>query len=306
MKNIGKSFLYYIKKPKKIIRFFAYRGFFNWMPDEQYLRMMYRINVGKKLNTECPKSFNEKLQWLKLNYRDPRLSMMVDKCEVKKYVSEIIGDNYIIPTIGVWDNYNDIDFSLLPNQFVLKCTHDSGGLVIVRDKQVLNQKNVRKKINKSLKRNYYYWGREWPYKNVKPRIIAEEFMCNSNETELVDYKLMCFDGKVKCIFTCTDRYSGNDLKVTFFDTNWNRLPFERHYHSDPTEIPPPHSLKLMISLAEKISFDLPFARIDFYEINKKPYFGEITFFPGNGMEEFNPESWDLELGNWISLPKQEG
>lgn len=277
------------------------------MPDEEYLKRLYKSAMGKELDIDNPKTFNEKLQWLKLYNRRPEYTTMVDKYAVKRYVADKIGEKYIIPTLGVWDHFDDIDFSTLPKQFVLKCTHDSGGLVICKDKAKLDVKKAKSKIEKSLKNNFYLMGREWPYKNVKPRIIAEQYMeDNPDSQELTDYKLMCFNGKVKCSFTCTSRYAKDGLKVTFFDTNWERMPFERHYPAEPNQICKPKSYEEMTQLAEKLADKIPFVRIDFYEIKGKPYFGEMTFFPGNGMEEFTPEEWDETLGSWIELPNKEG
>ena len=193
--------------------------------DELYLKMMYWIRLNKKLNLDNPKGFNEKLQWLKLYDRQEKYTKMVDKYEAKKYVSNIIGEEYIIPTIGIYENFDEINFDELPNKFVMKCTHDSGGIVICRDKKNFDINIAKKKINKCLKTNYYYPGREWPYKNVKPRIIIEKYMEEKNFTQLNDYKFMCFDGKVKCCFVCSERDNKNEgLAVTFFDENWEKMP----------------------------------------------------------------------------------
>jgi len=271
------------------------------IPDSIWLRYLYRKRIGKKLNLKNPQTFNEKLQWLKLHDRKPEYTMMVDKYEVKQYVAEKIGEQYIIPTLGVWDKFDDIDFDSLPNQFVLKCTHDSGGLIIVKDKDTFDKISAKKKITRCLRRNYFWQNREWPYKNVKPRIIAEKFMSDSHEEGLFDYKFMCFNGKCKYIFTVTNRYSPKGLNVTFFDTNWNKQVFERHYKSDLNEINKPKKLDEMVLIAEKLSVGITFDRIDLYEIDGKIYFGEITFFPGSGCEEFNPEEWDKTLGDCLEL-----
>lgn len=260
--------------------------------------------MKKKLNLKKPQTFNEKLQWLKLYNRNPEYTKMVDKYEAKKYVADIIGEEYIIPTLGVWNNVEDIEFENLPNQFVLKCTHDSGGVIICKDKKNFNIENAKKKLKYSLKQNFYYKGREWPYKNVKPRIIAEEFMCDDNTDELNDYKFMCFNGKVKCSFTCTERRSSSGLKVTFFDNEWHKMPFERHYPSSDKEIKKPINYDLMLRISERLSQNMDFVRVDLYEINGKVYFGELTFFPGCGMEEFIPDKWDKTLGNWLELTKK--
>lgn len=289
---------------KKGLRYLCARHFLNFLPDRMYLKILYWACIGKKLDLDAPQTFNEKLQWLKLYDRKPEYTMMVDKYEVKKYIADIIGEKYIIPTLGVWNSFDEIDFDALPQQFVLKCTHDSGGIVICKDKSELDISAARTKIENSLKKNYYKYGREWPYKNVKPRIIAEKYMDTSDGQQLVDYKIMCFNGKAKCLFICTDRYSDSGLKVTFFDRDWNKLPFERHYPSDHNHIIRPKNLELMFVLAEKISKEMKFVRIDFYEVHDRVFFGEITFFPGSGIEEFTPAEWDLKLGSWISLTKE--
>lgn len=271
------------------------------LSDKAYLKLSYRLNMGKKLNLKEPKTFNEKLQWLKLYNRKPEYTMMVDKFEVRKYIAEKLGEEYLIPCLGVWDKAEDIDFDKLPEQFVLKCNHNSGtGMCICKDKSKLDIEKVRKELNKGLKENYFYHGREWPYKNVKPRIIAEKYMVDESGTELKDYKFMCFGGKCENIFVCSERYE-NELKVTFFDTEWNRMKFERHYKASQKIINKPKKLDKMIVLAEELSKNIPFVRIDFYDINGKIYFGEITFYPGTGMEEFNPEEWDYKLGELINL-----
>lgn len=289
--------------------FFAYlceMGLLNFLDDKAYLKLMYKIHMGKSLNLEHPQTFNEKLQWLKIHDRNPLYTTLVDKYEVKKYVADKIGEQYIIPTLGVWDHFDDIDFDTLPDQFVLKCTHDSGGLVICRDKSKLDKKITKIRIEKCLKRNYYWSGREWPYKNVKPRIIAEKYMCDDMDDELKDYKIMCFDSKVKETFVCSDRFSDKGLRVTFYDTDWKRLPFARHYPVAEEEIEKPKSYDEMKQLAEKLAQKIPFVRVDFYEVKGRPYFGELTFYPGSGMEEFSPEKWDKKLGELIRLPENQG
>lgn len=272
------------------------------IPDKIYLKIMYYRIFSKRLDLKHPKSFNEKLQWLKLYDRNPKYTELVDKYEVKSYVSEVIGEEFVIPTIGTWNSLEEIDFDTLPEQFVLKCTHDSGGVVIVKDKDKFDKLRDCKKLEGNLKKNFFYSGREWPYKNVKPRLIAEPYMTNGEQKELADYKLMCFNGKVKCSFVCTDRNSESGLKVTFFDKNWEVMPFERHYPKSTIMIKKPSSYEKMIELAEKLSAGIPFVRVDFYEIDDRPYFGELTFYPGGGFEEFNPEIWDEKLGDWIELP----
>lgn len=271
------------------------------VPEEWYLKRKFKKKVGYPLNLDNPRTFNEKLQWLKLHDRNPLYTKMVDKYEAKKYVAELIGEEYIIPTLGVWNHFDDIDFDKLPNQFVLKCTHDSGSVVICTDKGSFDKKAAKKKLERGLRYNYYYAGFEWPYKNVKPRIIAEKFMVDESQKDLTDYKFMCFNGRVQCSFTCTGRNTENGLHVTFYDRDWQKLPFGRHYPADYGSTPKPVNYEKMVQLAEKLATSLKFARIDFYEINGSVYLGEITFYPGCGFEEFTPEIWDYRLGEWILL-----
>ncbi len=273
------------------------------LPDRIYLPLLYKKQIGNKLNLKSPATFNEKLQWLKLYDRKPEYTIMVDKYAVKKYVANIIGKEYIIPTLGVWDNPDEICFDTLPHQFVLKCTHNSGlGMYICRNKSKIDEKAIKDELRKGLAQNYYLTAREWPYKNVHRRIIAEKYMEDSGTTELNDYKFMCFNGNVRCTFVCSDR--SENLKVTFYDKQWKRMPFERHYPASKVDIPKPKNYDKMVELAEILSKDIPFVRVDFYEINGHIYFGELTFYPGAGLEEFTPSKWDKILGDWIVLPKK--
>lgn len=277
-------------------------GLTNFIPDELYLRRMFKATLHKELDLNNPQTFNEKLQWLKLHDRRPEYTNMVDKSTVKEYVGKTIGEQYLIQTLGVWEQFDDIDFNILPNSFVLKCTHDSGGVIVVRNKNEFDKNIARKILSKSLKRNFFYYGREWPYKNVPPRIIAEDLLEDSDSIGLNDYKLMCFNGKVQCSFVCTQRFSTEGMRITFFDREWNVLPFERHYKKSAVEIQKPKNYEKMLDLAEKLSKGIPFVRVDFYEVSGRIYFGELTFFPGSGFEEFTPECWDKILGDWIELP----
>lgn len=272
------------------------------LPDNIYLKLMYKVMTGQKLDLNNPKTFNEKLQWLKLYDRNPLYTTLVDKFAVREYIKDKIGEEYLIPLLGgPWKSVDEIPFDTLPNQFVLKTTHDSGGVVICKNKAEFNIQAAKEKLNKSLKHNFYYGGREWPYKNVPPQIIAEKYMVDESGEELKDYKLMCFNSKVKASFVCSDRFSKDGLKVTFYDSDWKRLPFERHYPASKVDIDKPKSYEEMVHLAEKLSENMKFVRMDFYEINGKVYFGEFTFYPGSGFEEFNPPEWDEELGKWIEL-----
>ncbi|ELC8380987.1 ATP-grasp fold amidoligase family protein [Clostridium perfringens] len=298
-----------INKLKKVLfdkdyRFLFMSGFglFNSMSDEEYLKRKYHALMGYELNLNNPQTFNEKLQWLKLYNRQPEYTMMVDKYLVRQYISDKLGEEYLIPIIGVWDNPDEIDFEKLPNKFVLKCNHNSGlGMCICKDKTKLNIRKVKKELKKGLKQDYYMAHREWPYKDVPRKIVAEKYMVEKNSTELKDYKLMCFNGKVKCSFVCSDRFSDEGIKVTFFDINWNVMPFERHYPKSDETITKPVNYEKMIEFAEILSKGIPFLRVDFYEIEGKLYFGELTFFPGSGFEEFTPEQVDYDIGKLINL-----
>lgn len=286
-------------------KLFAGLGFYDRMDDEKYLKKLYKANFGKELDLENPKTFNEKLQWLKLYDRKPEYTMMVDKYKVRKYIAERLGEEYLIPLLGVWDDPEEIDFDKLPNQFVLKCNHNSGlGMCICKDKSKLDIKKVKAELKKGLKQDYYLHGREWPYKNVKRKIICEKYMTDDSSDELKDYKFMCFGGEVKCSFVCSERFSKDGLKVTFYDRDWNVMPFERHYPKSSVPIEKPENYDKMIEFSEKLSSKLPFARMDFYETGGRLYFGEITFFPGSGLEEFEPDEWDEKIGEWINLPEK--
>ena len=280
-----------------------YPELFKCMDDEHYLKFFYRIVMGKKLNLDNPQTFNEKLQWLKLYDRKDVYTVMVDKYEAKKYVTEHIGEEYIIPTLGIWNSFDDIDFDSLPNKFVLKCTHDSGGVIICKDKSKFDKNRARNKINRSLKNNFFWFGREWPYKNVRPRIIAEKYMEDSASTDLKDYKLFCFNGTALMTLVCSERFEGKGVKEDFFDDSWNHLEIHRPTHEWGTRrIPCPKQFAKMKELAANLSNNLPFARIDFYTINDRIYFGEITFYPASGFSGFEPEEWDERIGSWIKLP----
>ena len=272
-----------------------------FIPDEPYLKMVYRIRMGKKLNLENPQTFNEKLQWLKLYDRKPIYTTMVDKYEAKKYVAGIIGEEYIIPTLGVWNHFDEIDFDKLPDQFVLKCTHDSGGLVIVRDKSKFDKEAAKKKIEKSLKRNFYWKGREWPYKDVKPRIIAEKYMEDKTEDQISDYKVYDFEGNPEIIQVDFDRFI--EHKRNLYTKDWDYIEGELKYPSikDRHDVKP-DNLNQMIQAAKMLSEKITFLRTDFYLIDGKLYFGELTLFPESGFENFKPEDLDREYGKCIILP----
>ncbi len=270
--------------------------------DELYIRAMWYVRMPFKLNLRHPKRYNEKLQWLKLHDRNPLYTRMVDKYEAKKYVAGIIGEQYIIPTLGVWNDVEEIDWDSLPDQFVLKCTHDSGGLVICKDKNNLDIEAAKFKLRRSLNTDYYLLGREWPYKNVPRRIIAEQYMEDSKTKELRDYKFFCFHGEVKALFVATERQNRKEPYIDFFDSNYHHLAMERGHTNSPVIPEKPISFDKMKVLAGKLSKGFIHIRVDFYEINGVLFFGELTLYPGNGIEVFYPDKWDYIFGSWLKFP----
>lgn len=292
------SIVYKVKR--KLLRISA-----PMLPDKFFLKQLYKLRFGYPLNLENPQTYNEKLQWLKLYDHKPEYSMMVDKAEVKKYVASIIGEEHIIPTLAVYNRVEEIDFDSLPNQFVLKCTHDSGGIVICKDKETLDRKAAIKKLKKGLKTDYFYKNREWPYKNVRSRIIAEQYMTNNagNSDELSDYKWFCFDGEPKAMFIATDRFAeGEETKFDFYDMDFNHLPFTNGHPNSSKPISKPAGFETMKELARKLSTGIPHVRVDFYDVNGHIYFGELTFFHWSGTMLFEPEEWDYKFGEWLKLP----
>lgn len=284
----------------------AVNGMFNWMSDERYLSNLYRAQLGEKLNLDNPIGFNEKTQWLKLHDRKTIYTTMVDKYEVKKYIANLIGEEFVIPTYGVWDSFDEIDFDKLPNQFVLKTTHDSGGMVICRDKKTFNFNKARKKLTKSLKRKYFYAFREWPYKDVKPRILAEKYMTDEKYNDsngfnsLNVYKILTFGGEPKIIQTIENDKTDHET-IDYFDCEWNLLDLRQNYPNSPVPLDRPKNLDKMLELSRLLSQGTRFVRVDLYEINNKVYFSEFTFFSDAGFEKFNPEKWDKTLGDWIRI-----
>ena len=273
------------------------------IPDKMYLRMKYLLRLGKILNLKNPQTFNEKIQWLKLYGRKPIDTILADKYAVKKYISKTIGSEYVIPLLGVWNKFDDIDFDKLPDRFVLKCTHDSGGIVICKDKNKLDIPAARKKINKSLKTDYYLYSRECAYKKIPRRIIAEQYMEDNLTIELVDYKVHNFNGTPKIVLVCQGRFGKGGLREDFFSPEWEHLDIRRPGHPNAEKrIARPKQLEEILRLSEILAKDKPFVRTDFYVINDKIYFGEFTFSPAGGMGRFDPEEWDYTFGSWITLP----
>ena len=269
--------------------------------DDIYLKLLFPLRTGYNLNLENPQTYNEKLQWLKINYRKPIMTTMADKYEAKHFTERFIGKEYVIKTYGVWKTFDEIDFSKLPNKFVLKTTHDSGGVLICKDKSNFNLNKAKRKLTKHLNTKNYFITREWPYKNIKPRIMAEEFLEDCIKADLWDYKFYCFNGEPKIMYISMGRQS-NHVPLYFYDMDFNLLDIQRPNHKmDDMVIEKPECWDKMIELASKASKGLPHVRVDFYYINGKVLSGEYTFFQGGGMMPFIPHEWDYIFGNWIDL-----
>lgn len=292
------------QKPSKVFFIVICKLFGWWMSDKLYLSILYRMLFGRKLDWEHPSTFCEKLQWLKLYNRRPEYTTMVDKAAVKKYVADIIGEEYIIPTLGIWDSPEDIEWEKLPNRFVLKCTHDSHSAIIVKDKEKLNKEETCKKLAKSLKKDYYKVSREWSYKNVPHRILAEAYLEPKPFTnDLPDYKFFCFNGKVKFVLIASDRNNPNEaVKFDFFDSNFNLLPFDQGFPHAKVIPSKPNNFEMMKKVAEMLSKDIPQVRVDLYELGEHVLFGEYTFFDSGGFASFKPHEWNQIIGDMLVLP----
>ena len=283
-------------------------GLYSAAPDKKFLEKAFKVYLGQELNLNEPTTFNEKLQWLKLYNRKPEYTIMVDKYKVRDYIKEKIGERYLIPLIGAYDSSAEVDFDKLPDKFVLKCNHNSGlGMYICKDKSKLTTKRIReirKNLDRGLRQDYYLSGREWPYKDVPRKIIAEQYM-ESDAGGLTDYKIHCFNGEPKFILVCKDRFAQSGLTEDFFSTEWERLDVRRpNIPNSTTETQKPEVLNEMLEIAKKLSADIPFLRVDFYVVSGRAYFSELTFFPASGLEKFEPERWDKVFGEWLSLPLQ--
>lgn len=300
--------LWRTNKRKIPITFFekvAATGVFNMLSDKAFLKLSYRIHLRKPLNLNNPISYNEKLQWLKLYDRNPEYQVMVDKYAVKQFVADRIGSEYIIPTLGVWDKVEDIDFDSLPNQFVLKWNHDSGSIVICKNKAEFDISTAKKMLSKGAKFNGFWYGREWPYINVKPRIIAEAYMEDEETKELRDYKVFTFNGKAKMFLIASERQKkGGDTKFDFFDTKFKHLKIVNIHENAKVSPMVPSCMNKILELSEKLAKGYPHIRVDFYVVNSKIYFGELTLYHGSGYMTFEPDYWYKEIGSWLVLPKQ--
>lgn len=302
MNNIGE----YIKNPSTIMFGVVRRIAPFFRKDVTYLRLLYYLRFKKKINLDNPRSFSEKIQWLKLYNRKPEYTMMVDKYAVKEYVANIIGADYVIPSIGVWDKPEEIDWTKLPNKFVLKTTHGGGsvGVEICRNKDTFDKKRAINNLNKSLKQDVFTDFREWPYKNVKKRIIAEPLLeaNSSGSQDLLDYKFFCFNGEPKLCQVISGR--NKKMSIDFYDKDWNHQDFHepREFPFSKKKIEAPQKYKQMLVLASKLSQGHPFLRVDFYEVRGRIFFGELTFYPTSGLGGFEPDDWDNKIGEWLKLP----
>ena len=297
----------YIKRPVKLIRFAKNHHLLDPLPDGLYLKLIFREKMGYPLNLKDPKTFSEKLQYLKLHDRKFRYTKMVDKAAAKKYVKTRVPELHIIPTFGVWDHFDDIPFDDLPDQFVLKCTHDSGNVVICRSKAAFDKENAKRMLENALAHNYYRGGREWPYKNVPRRILAEQYMEDEESCQngqLSDYKFYCFHGVPKFLYYSTGMEDHKTARITFLDMNWNKTPFQRSdylNHAD-SELPEkPKEFDELVRIASKLSEGIPFLRVDLYVLKDGIYFSELTFSPCSGMMRFEPEIYDKVLGHFLHV-----
>lgn len=286
----------------KCIKWLAYKGCLNILPDKAYLRLMFRAHVGNKLNLDMPLTYNEKLQWLKLYDRKEIYTDLVDKYAVKEIIGNKIGMEYIIPTLGVWENIEDIDFDSLPKRFVLKCTHDSGGIIVCKDKEHFDISNAKKILAKSMKKIYFYSGREWPYLNIKPRIIAEEYIGDIDKVP-EDYKFYTFNGEIDSVMLCKDRDKGYP-KFFFYDMEWNRLEYQHIEPKSERMVEKPENFEKMIEIVNILAKDFVQIRVDLYNVNGKIYFGELTFFNQSGFDVDITYETDLYWGSKLVLPER--
>ena len=286
----------------------CYHGWYHNVPDEEFIRKQFRIMMGRELDLENPKTFCEKLQWLKLYHRRPEYTDMVDKLAAKRFAAERAGEEHVIPLLGAWDSFAQIDFDRLPDRFVLKCNHDSFGVIVCEDKKTFDYKGAERVITKRLKKNNYWPTREWPYKNVKPRVFAEEYVDSIGKPGCVEYKLTCFDGKVKMITVCcgVPHAELNERTNDHYDRDGNRMVFTAYYGPHEPPVPLPAEIDDIIAFSEKLAAGIPQVRVDSYLIDGRVYFGEMTFYTWAGHIPFDPPEYDRILGDWINLPEKDG
>lgn len=293
----------YFDNPFRVFFLLKRHGLLERWSDCAYTKLMYHAYMGKKLNLQNPVTLNEKLQWLKLFDHQDSYVMMADKYSVKSYIDDKLGVGFTIPTLGVYDSFEAIDFSKLPNQFVLKCTHDSGGLVICRNKSLFPYEKARIKLTQSLSNDFYRYAREWQYKNIPHRIIAEEYVDQISEKGLIDYKFYCFNGKPRFLYVSRGLEDHKTAEMSFYDLKLNRLPFYRaDYKQIKDDLEKPKNFSKMIEIATILSAGIPFVRVDLYNIDGKILFSELTFTPNAGLMPIVPKEWDAKLGALLDLP----
>ena len=292
------NFIEFVKTPRLIIFKIGIKGWIKFLDDKTYLKLMYWAKFGKKLNLDAPVTFNEKIQWLKLHNKKSQYTQMVDKFEAKKYALRILNEDICVPTIAVFDSVDKIDKTKLPEKYVMKCTHDSHSVYVCNDSTHFDFEKAKKNIAKGLRRNYYWTGREYPYKNVKPRIIIEEYLEDSCQPHLLDYKFYIFNGKFK-LLSITERKSKHEVYIDFYDSEFNKVHMTWGYPGSGELRHKPVQYEKMITIAETLAKDIPILRVDFYEVQGRAYLGEMTFFDGSGFDEIDPKEWDIQLGSWI-------
>lgn len=317
-----KKISHYMTHPVDMVGWLCMHSYLKWLPDEMALKAIYRCAMHKKLDLKNPVTFNEKMQWLKLYDRRPEYTIMADKYAAKKWAADRIGEEYIIPTLGVWEHFDDIGFNALPDRFVLKCTHDSGSVMIVRDKEKLDKVAAKEKLEHALRCNYYDCAREWQYKDIPPRIIAEEYIDEADQQKadrnnrdqngepafaihgLNDYKILVFNGKAKAFYVTYDRGYSSGICIDVYDINCNRLPVTWGYKQSRYELIKPVNFEKMIELAEILGQDIPHVRVDFYNLNGRILLGELTLTTFAGVVPIEPREYDIEFGSWIHLPEK--
>ena len=269
--------------------------------DELYLSWMFYHRLGYWPNLRRPKSFNEKLQWMKLHDNNPLFSLYADKYRVREHIVETIGEGYLIPILGVFEKAEDIDFDSLPNQFVLKCNHGAGCNIICKDKNRFDRRAAIIKLNEWMAKDYSHLKREYHYASIERKIICEQFMTDNETGDLRDYKFFCIGGEVQMIQVDMNRFSHHTRNI--YDKDWNLLDVEISFPRDVTcTVAPPRELPEMIAIANKLSKDFKQVRVDLYVINHKVYFGELTFFSGAGFSRYYPRKFEIELGKKLRLP----
>ena len=293
---------YIARNPESLFMMLGSKGLLNWIPDNVYVYIYSSLSLGYSVNLKKPQTFNEKMQWLKLYDRNSVYTELADKYEVRKHIAKKIGEEYLIPLVGgPWKSVEEIDFSALPNQFVLKTTHDSGGIVFCKDKNNFDIERAKEKLKKHLRRKYYYGKREWPYKGINPQIVAEQYMKDGESENLTVYKIFCFGGEPKIIQTIQNDKT-KDESIDYFSPDWTLLDMRQNFPNSDTPMAKPEKLEEMLAIAKSLSEGFPFIRTDLYSINNNVYFSELTFYSDSGSAAFDPPEWDRILGSWIKLP----